>query len=57
MVVNTFCDGVRWVKMGGEFEFCPMKCENVDVGSVSWKNVEFCPTDCCRNILDDVIYT
>ncbi len=44
--VNTFWDGVRWAKGGGEFEFCPMKCyQNVDVGTVSLKKFEFCPTD------------
>jgi hypothetical protein len=58
VVVNTFWIGVRWAKMGGEFEFCPMKCyQNVDVGNVSLKSLEFCPTDCVRRILDDAFYT
>jgi hypothetical protein len=43
--VNTFCNELRWAKMGGEFEFCPVACDkNVDVGIVSLKNLEFCPT-------------
>ena len=44
--------------MRGEFEFCPGACDkNVDVGIVSLKNLEFCPTGVVFGILDDADYT
>ncbi len=44
--------------MGGEVEFCPVACDkNVDVGIVSLKKMEFCPTDVLCGILDDADYT
>ncbi len=56
--MNTFCNGLRLVKVGGEFEFCPVACDkNVVVGIVSLKKLEFCPTDDLFGILDDADYT
>ena len=56
--VSTFCNVVRWAKVGGEMEFCPVVCDkNVDVGNVSLKNLEFCPTDVLFGILADADYT
>ncbi len=56
--VNTFGNEVRWAEVGGEFEFCPGACDkNVEVGIVSLKNLEFCPTDGVFEILDDADYT
>ncbi len=56
--MNTFCNELRYAKMGGEFEFCPVACDiNVDVGIVSLKKLEFCPTGIVFGILDDVNYT
>jgi hypothetical protein len=56
--VNTFYNGLRLAKVGGEFEFCPVACDkNVDVGIVSLKKLEFCPTDVLFGILDDADYT
>ena len=35
-------------------EFCPVACDKkVDVGIVSLKKLEFCPTDVLVGILDD----
>ena len=56
--MNTFYNVLRWAKMGGEFEFCPVACDkNVDVGIVSVKKLEFCPTDVLFGILADADYT
>ncbi len=56
--VNTFCNGVRWAKLGGEFEFCPGACDqNVEVGIVSLKKLEFCPMDVMVGILADAFNT
>ena len=56
--MSTFCNVVRWAKVGGEMEFCPVVCDkNVDVGNVSLKNLEFCPTDVLFGILADADYT
>ncbi len=56
--MSTFCNGVRSAKMGVEFEFCPVACDkNVDVGIVSLKKSEFCPTVVLFEILDDADYT
>ncbi len=56
--VNTFCDGLRWAKMGGKFKFCPVAWDkNVDAGTVSLENLEFCPTVVLFGILDDAYYT
>ena len=39
-------------------ELCPVACDkNVDVGTVSVKKLEFCPTDGLFGILDDADYT
>ena len=55
--MKTFCNGVRLAKMGGEFEFCPGAWDrNIDVGTVSVKKMEFCPTDVLCGILDDADY-
>ncbi len=55
--MNTFCNGLRWAKMGGELEFCPVACDkNVDVGTVNLENLEFCPTVVLFGILDDAYY-
>ena len=44
--------------MGGEFEFFPVACDkDVDVGIVSVKKLEFCPTDVLFGILADADYT
>ncbi len=52
--VNTFYNGLWVEKVGGEFEFCPVACDkNVDVGIVSLKKLEFCPTDVLFGILSD----
>ena len=56
--VNTFDNGLRMEKVGGEFEFCPVACDkNVDVGIVSLKKLEFCPTGVVFGILSDADYT
>ncbi len=56
--MNTFYNGLRWAKMGGEFEFCPGACDKiVDVGTVSLENLEFCPMVVLFGILDDAYYT
>ena len=39
-------------------EFCPVACaKNVEVGIVSLKKLEFCPTDVLFGILADADYT
>jgi hypothetical protein len=44
--------------MGGGFEFFPVTCDKcVDVGIVSLKKLEFCPTDVVFGILADADYT
>jgi hypothetical protein len=56
--VNTFDNGLRMEKVGGEFEFCPVACDKiVDVGIVSLKKLEFCPTIVVFGILSDADYT
>ncbi len=56
--MNTFYNGLRLAKVEGEFEFCPVACDkNVDVGIVSLKKLEFCPTDVLVGIRDDADLT